>query len=341
MKKSIIVKGSIGTGKTKNVLFPAFYESIENGESVVAFSTNEEYLSNFYETLKKEDYNVIIINFNDIKRSMGWNPLSYSYRLYKEKKIDEAIFQLEKLYKNIFKISNNSSKIDDFWPNAAASLAIAVTLSLFIEGNDEKITMSNVSSIIRKENLKEYLKKKDDEEFLIYAKSFLMAPPETSGGIVSICLQTLRMYEARPNLRTLLASTTYSVDYLKTKKSAVFIIDDEDNRENIPLVLSYITEVCSFAKKSSISFKFILAELEVILPYLDDDFIYQVRGAIKHNYSFMLSVQNEDMLIDKLGNYILSITDMIDAKEVKENKNIINIESVNLREKLLGDKTII
>lgn len=336
MKKNIIVKGDIGTGKTKNVLFPAFDESIKKGESIVTFSTTEEYLSNFYDKLKKENYNVIIINFNDIKRSMGWNPLSYSYKLYKEKNIDDAIFQLEKLYKSLFKTANSSNDMDEFWVNSAISLSIAVTLSLFIKGDEEKINIGNVASIIREEHLKEYLKKFDDGTLMIYAQSFIMAPPETSGGIVSVCLQTLRLYESRPNLRSMLANSTYISEELIDKKSAIFIINDEDRRVNVPLVISYISEICSFAKKSKNVFKIILDELEVLLPFLDDDFVYQVRGSIKHNYSFMLSVHNETMLLERLGHYILTITEMIDAKNQQENKENINRESVVISEKLLG-----
>ncbi len=336
MKKNIIVKGDIGSGKTRNVLFPAFNEAIKNGENVVSFSTTEEYLSNFYEYVKKEGYNVIIINFNDIKRSMGWNPLSYSYKLYKENNIDEAIFQLEKVYKNLFKTVNISSSTDEFWPNSARSLAIAVTLSLFIEGDEGKINLNNVASIIRRENLKEYLRKFDNADFLIYAKSFIASPPETSGVITSVCLQTLRLYEARPNLRKMLASTTYDLEQFNAEKLAIFIINDEDNRANIPLVISYIAELCSLVKKSNNIFKFILDELEILLPSLDEDFLYQIRGAIKHNYSFMLSIQNEEMLLDKLGNYILSLAEIVESKDVKENKDKINIERVNISEKLLG-----
>lgn len=330
MKKNIIVKGSIGTGKTKKVLFPAFDEAMKNGESVVTYSTTEEYLSNFNDILKKEDYNVIIINFNDIERSEGWNPLQYSYKLYKEDNVDEAIFQLEKLYKNLFKAAKNSNIMDDFWVNSASSLAIAVTLSLFIEGNEEKVNVSTVASIIRKEKLKEYLRKFDNEDFLIYAKSFIMAPPETSGGIVSVCLQTLRLYEARPKLRKMLASTTYDNVDLVNKKSAIFIISDEDNRANIPLVVSYIGEVCSLAKLSNGSFKFILDDLEVMLPLLDEDFVYQVRGAIKRNYSFMLSVHDEAMLLERLGNYILSLVDVINTCDEDENRNKTNEEIVKI-----------
>ena len=336
MKKNIIVKGDIGTGKTKNVLFPAFDESIKNEESVVAFSTTEEYLLNYYDKLKKENYNVVIINFNDIKRSMGWNPLSRSYKLYKENNIDEAILELEKIYKNLFKMENSSKDTDEFWVNSAVSLSIAATLSLFIDGDEEKINISNVASIIRDGHLKEYLRKYDDETLMIYAQSFIMAPPETSGGIISVCLQTLRLYESRPNLRRMLASTTYDEEELIKKKSAIFIINDEERRVNVPLVIAYIMELCTFARRSKKVFKIILDEIEVLLPFLDDDFVYQVRNSIKHNYSFMLSVQSEEMLVERLGHYILTLMEMIDAKNQEENKENINRESVEISENLLG-----
>ncbi len=330
MKKNIIAKGDIGSGKTRNILFPAFSEAIKKGENVVSFSTTEEYLSNFYEYAKKEEYNVVIINFNDISRSMGWNPLSHSYKLYKENNIDEAIFQLEKIYKTLFKTANISNTLDEFWPNSARSLAIAVTLSLFIDGDENKINISNVASVVRKENLKEYLKKYDDENFLIYAKSFIMSPPETSGGIISVCLQTLRLYEAQPNLRKMLANTTYDISKISEERLAIFIINDEENRSNIPLVISYIREICLHAKKSKSIFNIILDELEVMLPFLDEDFTYQIRGTIKNNYSFILSIQDEEMLLDKLGNYILSLVEIVESKDAKENKDKINTERINI-----------
>ena len=219
MKKNIIVKGDIGTGKTRNVIFPKVMEAINHGESLVTYSTTEEYLKNFYNEVKKENYNVIIINFNDLKRSMGWNPLSYSYQLFKNHKEDDAIIYLENFYKSLFCIAESKS-LDTFWTDSARSLAIATTLALFIKGDKDSINISGVSDFISDEDLKKKLKESDNKTLQVYAQSFISAPMETTGGIVSVCLQTLRVYASRENLRGMMGDTTYSYENIQNKPTS-------------------------------------------------------------------------------------------------------------------------
>lgn len=315
MKKNIIVKGNIGTGKTRKVIFPQVMEAINNRESLVTYSTTEEYLSEFQDMVR-EDYNVITINFNDLKKSMGWNPLSYSYQLFKNKQEDEAIFHLEILYHRLFGEDKNNS-MDDFWINSAETLSLAATLALFKMGEEEKINIEGVFEYISNENIKENLKNIDDKNIEVYAKSFIASPMETTGGIISVCLQNLGRYASRENLRSILSNTTYNYEDIVNKPTAVFIISDEDNRIFVPLIISLIRELSMLAKKSKNEFKFILDDFEVLMPSLDDDFNYLVRGANKNGITFILGIHDEDMLISKFGNYILTLTETINSEDIK------------------------
>lgn len=312
MKKNIIVKGNIGTGKTRNVLFPKVKEAIKNKESFLTYSTTYEYLDEFESMVRKEEYNVITINFNDLLSSSGWNPLSYSYRLFKDNQEDEAIYSLEKFYKNLF-IGEKNKSMDDFWVNSAEALSIAATLALFKIGDENKINIDGVFDYISDENLKDNLKNIDDKNINAYAKSFISSPKETTGGIISVCLETLRKYVSRDNLRVMLSNTSYNYEDIKNKRTAIFIICDEDNRAYVSLINAFISEVYALAKRSANSYTIILDEAEVLLPNLNEDFTYLIRGANKYGINFILGIHDEEMLKSKLGNYILNVADMMDT----------------------------
>lgn len=313
MQKNIIVKGKMGTGKTRNILFPKVMDAIKNKENIITYSTTGEYISEFVDDLRKEDYNVITLNFNDLKESDGWNPLSYIYRLYKDNE-DKAISALEKFYKNLFCQEKNES-MDDFWVSSSEILSVASTLALFKLGDESKINVDGVFEFISSNELKDNLKKMDDKDINAHASSFILAPQETTGGIISVCLQTLRRYASRDKLRLMLAKTTYDYEDIINKKTAIFIISDEDNTYSIPLINAFIKEICDLAKLSKNTFNIILDEMEVLMRALDCDFTYLIRGANKYNISFTLSVIDEEMLINKLGNYILKIADIIDTNK--------------------------
>ena len=86
-KKNLIVSGATATGKTSSVLFPLVREIIERKQSLVVLDTKEEYIKEYYENLKDNNYNIIVLNLRDFTKSDGWNPLEYPYSLYKKGKI--------------------------------------------------------------------------------------------------------------------------------------------------------------------------------------------------------------------------------------------------------------
>lgn len=217
MQKNIIVKGGIGTGKTRNVLFPKVRDAIKKEMSIVTFSTTGEYMSEFADELRKEDYNVITINYNELSKCDGWNPLSYSYQLYKDDEEDKAISSLERFYKNLFCEEKNES-MDDFWVNSAEMISVAATLALFKMGDESKINVDRVFELISDEELKTKLESINDKTIDAYSKSFISAPKETTGGIISICLQILRRYIRSDALRKMLSKTTYNYEDIINKK---------------------------------------------------------------------------------------------------------------------------
>ena len=60
--KNLIVEGDVASGKTTNVLFPVVENAIDNKESLFILDSREEYVNRFYEKLKSNNYNTIILN---------------------------------------------------------------------------------------------------------------------------------------------------------------------------------------------------------------------------------------------------------------------------------------
>ena len=96
--KNLIVNGDISSGKTTNVMFPLVEEVIENSESLFIIDSKEEYLNKYYENLKENNYNIIILNLRDMVKSEGWNPLEYPYKLYKNGNVDESLDYINNVY---------------------------------------------------------------------------------------------------------------------------------------------------------------------------------------------------------------------------------------------------
>ena len=61
-QKNLIVDGDVASGKTTNVLFPLVDEMINKKESMFILDSREEYINEYYDKLKENDYNIITIN---------------------------------------------------------------------------------------------------------------------------------------------------------------------------------------------------------------------------------------------------------------------------------------
>ena len=81
-RKNLIIEGDIVSGKTTNVLFPIVENMIEQKQSIFILDAKEEYINNYYQELKQNDYNIITVNLRAPYNSDGWNPIEYPYFLY-------------------------------------------------------------------------------------------------------------------------------------------------------------------------------------------------------------------------------------------------------------------
>lgn len=325
-KKNVIIEGTMSVGKTVNLGFSFVDKMVDDGNNLLILDSRKEYLNRFYSKLKKEGYEVLILNFNDFSKSEGWNLFDYPYELYKSKDIDKATLCLEKIAEEVFYENNNE---DSFWINSARDFFVGCCLALFEDGKKEEINLSSIISFLSEseENsnyIEEYFRAKSKTDIAYTcASGTVFSPIETRGGIISTAKQRLTPIISKRGLMQLLSQTTFSFKEMKNKKLAFFLINSEEESILSSLVSIFIQEIFMMLSKNKQEreFDFILDNFDTI------DNINNLKGilssCISKNIKFYLMTRDRILLENKYSSYINQLTNNISihSKEI-----IINVD---------------
>lgn len=335
-KRNLIIYGDMSTGKTSNINYPMVEKMIQNKESFLILDSKKEYINKYYDGLKKENYNVVIVNLSDVNKSEGFNPLEYPYGLYKENHMDEAIKIVEQISQELFNDENSS---DPFWANSARDFFIGIVLGLYEDAKEIEINLVSVNSLISEseQNLNDFmqyfrLKDKNNTAY-VCASGTVFAPEETKGGIISFTKQKLRPFIDRKYLNLLLSKTTFHLNDLLNKKNAIFLICEEEDKEITPLVSIFIKQIYLYLSKSILrsTFHFILDNFDIIeyFPNLKEI----LSSCISKNIKFILTTRDKEQFEKKYSTYINKVSNQVEVDE----QNIfikINNKTVSIRNKM-------
>lgn len=325
--RNLLISGGMSTGKTKKVGFPLINKMIESKESLFILDSKSEYLNKYYELLKEKKYNIVIINHRDLNNSEGWNPLEYSYNLYKKGQKDKALNYIEQLGKEIFYEEN---VIDPFWIQSASDLFTGITLGLFEDGDKSEINLNSVNNMLNTATdklgtsncLTEYFKtKKVTDTACVYASSTIYAPTETRGSIVSVAKQKLRILVSRDLLNQHLNKTTFDLDKILDKPTAIFFIAREESPYLSSLVSFFINQLYSILidRNNKNSFNFILDNFDYLIDV--NDLIPMLSVGVSRNIKFIISTRFKEKLEKHYGDYINSL-----VNEIKVNEKSIELQ---------------
>lgn len=326
-ENNLIISGKISTGKTRGKGYPLVSDVIQNEESMFILDSKGEYLNKFYNEFKENNYNIILINLRDLTKTNGWNVLEYPYKEYKRGNKDKAINYLEHLAKSIF--VTNSQKIDPFWDNSAADLFIGLTLGLFECGKEDEINLNSVASMMdsfganaNKEDVVTSFFDKFDKTSpaYVFASSTIKSPMETKGRIVAVAKQKLRLFASRENLSKVLSKTTFNFEDIKDKKTVIIFRNYDEEVYMNCLSNIFIEQLYMFLSdtKTNGKFNFILDNFDNLSA--TEFFVNMLSNASVYNIRFVLMTRDEELLKEKYGKYIYSISDIMDIE--KENINI-------------------
>lgn len=334
--KNLIIEGDMSTGKTTNIIFPLMKKIIKQNENLIILDSKEEYINNFYENLKQNDYNIIVFNLRNLKKSFGFNPLEYGYNLYQKGQRDKASEYVNKIGKTLFYEKNIG---DPFWQNEATNLFIGMVLGLYEDALDKEINFASINAILRgfvekygaSNYSTEYFKSKDEDlKAYIMAAPTIFAPKDTMEGIISTVRQRLLFCTINQELNMVLNKTTFNYEDLLNKPTAIFMIGQDESKDINKLLAVLIINLFIFLIANQGKFKtnFILDNFDTI-EYIDG-FKQMLDSGINRNMKFIIATRSLDLILNTYDKYILKLCNLITLTGLNI-KATINNETQEIR----------
>ena len=245
-----LIIGSTGSGKTQILVQPQVKSLAKKGESMIITDPNGEIYEKNANELREKGYNIVLLNFRDPQKGNAWNPLSLPYSLYKEGNSDKAIELLDDLAINIL-YDESAQGQDPFWEKTSADYFTGLALGLFDDAKEEEINLNsiNLMTTVGEDKfgnttyIKEYYSNKEPSSpAYINVASTLMAPNETKSSILSVFKQKIKLFSSRENLSEMLSNSDFDMKDIGRKKTAVFIVVQDEKKTYHPLVTIFIKQ---------------------------------------------------------------------------------------------------
>ncbi len=238
-----LIYGSTGSGKTRKLIVQTVVTCIMSNESLIIPDIKGELSKGVHSPiirglLKRNKYQQIFIDFRDML-SDGFNILHIPYKLYKSGKTDEASQMVSELVKGLSSIYKGS-RADPFWEQSAKPALEGIILFLFEMCDDIKyINMHTIKTFTSEEginNLERIIDLFETDSLVITKLRALLSQPDKTRASTLATLDTfIEPFLTNEKLSKMLNSSTFDVDEIYQKKTALFLIlpDENDTYERI------------------------------------------------------------------------------------------------------------
>lgn len=275
-----VVLGQSGSGKTLGAVLPAVKEAILRSESFIATDAKDQILRGVAKDLRENGYKIVVFNFRDSHRSDTWNPFEQPYSYYIEQDYDSCIAALDDFAEELFDSSNVS---DDFWLASAKDLFVGLSLLLFEDAKRKEINFKSLYYFATRAEekyassnlLKEYIKLRNKDVFDFVSSNVSVAlnsPTDTRGGIMSVFIQRLRLFERYSIFSETLDNSTFKASELFDKKLAIFFQFEDEKASSNKIVTIMIKMIFNMivkhqtSNKKKLGFNFFLDDLLSLEP---------------------------------------------------------------------------
>ena len=316
-----LIIGSTGSGKTECVVKPLVNLLSKKGESMVITDPKGEIYQYCGEYLKKQGYNIVILNFRDPEKGNSWNPLALPYMYYKQGNQDKATELLEDVSLNIL-YDKSEGGDSAFWQKSAADYFSGLTMGLFMDAKEKEVNLNSINfmSTVGEERrgtktyIQEYFNLKGEASpAYIFASNTINAPNETKGGILSTFRQKIRLFSTKENLSEMLSYSDFDMRDIGNKKTAVFMIIHDEKKTYHGLMTIFIKQCyetlidCAQANGGKLTYRtnFILDEFANMPPLKDVDSMVTAARSISIRFSFI--IQNFAQLNDVYGEEVAQV----------------------------------
>lgn len=308
---SLIIGGS-GSKKNRLLIFLTIYLLANNDESMCIYDPKGENLARTGAYLKALGYYMIILDFRHVgEKGDFWNPLWLAYKKYKNGDIDKAQ-EMFSDFINILAEPQRKNTKDAFWPESAASLAAGIILLLAECAEPDEMNIASFARLCCQDNIDklEALADKIPEDSVagMNLRGIKTSPEKTKQSIYISLFSMISMFLNQKNLVNALSDSTFDMDDITKRKTAVYIITpDERSTYNfaVSLFVKQLYEVLISAAQERTSLQlerrmnFILDEF-CNIPKIND-FSTMISAARSRNIRFFLVTQGLKQLQSKYG----------------------------------------
>lgn len=237
-----LIIGSTGSGKTICEIMPLIFNLGYAGESMVINDTKGELYSISSQFLRKQGYQIHVINLRDAMASDGWNPLHLPYKYFKNGDIDLAGDLIENFAKSLTK--NLSSK-DMYWEKSATAVLTALCYAIIEDAPcEEQVHIYSIYNLLVEHGAK-IIDRYNSLDLYFQQKPFgniaknsyatgSFAKGETRATLFSVLATVIKMF-SDTGIANLTSRTDFELDQIGKEKTAVFLIipDEKESRHEL------------------------------------------------------------------------------------------------------------
>lgn len=298
-----LVIGAPGSGKTQAIMLPQVRMAIKANESFLINDVKGEILKEVGGELKKQNYNIIVLDYANLEIGDCYNILDFPYDLYKNSNKDKAIELLENIGYYLFHDYNDTS--DTFWENTAIEYFVGLVLYLFENAKREEINLNSVFSLSTQinDNIKKFVDSLDKNTTVYqYLSNTLTTLEETRLGIILTFSQRIKKFITKESLSNMMSKSTFDINNIGNEKTAVIVISGISNYANtlLSILLDEIFYSIQLNAKNNNRFNLIVDEFDSLLSI--KDFYGKLNYARGINIKITAFIKNLTNLSNIYGN---------------------------------------
>lgn len=312
-----LVVGASGSKKTRALVLPAIKVLGYAGESMIINDPKGELYNRTAGELRDLGYSIVTVNLRDPSVGHAWNPLQIPYNYYKAGDMDKAAEFANDIANTL--ILGEIASDDPFWGYSAYDCCLGLIMLLFklckeMDYPDNAVNISNLLRLRRKlfengvnaKNSPLWKWASMDELIAASLTGSVMTAQDTMRGILATLDQKLRALAIQPSLLEMLANSTFDIEKIGQRKTAVYLITPDEKTTYSSIVAMFISQsyqhliysATQNGGRLSIRVNYILDEFSS-LPAIGSDFPSMISAARSRNIRYLICIQSKSQLVKR------------------------------------------
>lgn len=309
-----VIYGSSGAKKSTCLYMPMICTMAKAGENMVISDPKGELYSRTGEFVKSQGYRIIVVNFRDYNGD-AYNPLHYPARLWKEEgDTDKASMVTSDFCNALAKSQEENGKVDPFWPSTAKADINGVCPLMYDSYNN--INDINIMSLAdyfteyTADLLKEYVNQSNVRNAaMTNLRTVLSEPDKTRMSTLATASSYIQSFIQNDKLARMLSYSTFELEELAKKKTALYIITDDTTTVCDPIVGILVSQLQTVLIDKAFHSK--TGKLSTRVNFLLDEFCsFPIPGICEalathrsRSIRYYLCIQSLDALSSKYPHY--------------------------------------